>query len=140
MESPKADRGWPRFVLRYVEITVVLLAGMILLSMLLGALRTALAMPYPASWFPAIASIEMGLVMTLVMIIWLRLRRFGWPTTLEMSATMLVPALLAALLTQLQVADVGAAMLTEHIVMFVLMLAIMLRRRDEFQIRRPVRA
>lgn len=52
---------------------------------------------------------------------------------------MLAPALLAALLTQLGVVGIGVAMPVEHVVMFLLMLAVMVRRQDEFMRRRPVR-
>lgn len=136
----KADLSWKRFELRYLEITVVLLVGMVVLSMLLGVLRGAAGIEYPASWLPAIASIEMGVVMTVIMIGWLRVRRYGWATALEMSATMLAPALLAALLTQIGVVGIGVAMPVEHVLMFLLMLAIMVRRRDEFMTRRLARA
>lgn len=90
-DRPGADRSWRRFALGYVEITVVMLVGMVILSMLLGVLRGATGVGYPASWLPAIASIEMGVVMAVAMVVWLRIRRYGWATTLEMSAPCLRP-------------------------------------------------
>ncbi|WP_152360390.1 hypothetical protein [Microlunatus speluncae] len=138
MGSGSVDRPWLRFALRSVEFAAVLLVGMVLLAMLVSAVRGALGLTYPAEARGAMASVEMGVIMALIMIGWLRFRRFGWPTTLAMAATMLLPALVAAALTGIGVIALGTAMIFEHIAMFVLMLAVMLRRRDEFTIRRPV--
>jgi hypothetical protein len=139
MGSDSVDRPWLRFVLRYVEITLVLVVGMMLLSMAVAALRTSAGFSYPVGARAAMASVEMGVIMTVLMILWLRIFRFGWPTTLELSATMLIPALVAAALTQTGVIGIGPAMIFEHVAMFVLMLAVMLRRRGEFMVRRGAR-
>ena len=139
MESDSAGRPWLRFVLRYLEFTVVLLIGMMVLSMLVAALLGAVGFAYPVEARAAMASVEMGVIMTVILIVWLKIFRYGWPTTLELGATMLVPALVAAALTQTGVIGYGPAMIFEHVAMFVLLLAVMLRRRGEFTVRRGAR-
>jgi flagellar biosynthetic protein FliP len=81
---------------------------------------------------PKLTLAEMGLTMALGMGVWMRIRRHGWPATVEMSAVMLVPALLLIPVVWAGVMGAGAAMALEHILMFPLMLAVMLRRRDEY--------
>lgn len=139
MGSDSADRPRLRFALRYVEFILVLIIGMMLLGLLVEVLRGAAGLAYPIGIRAAMASVEMGVIMTVIIIVWLRIRRYGWPTALELGATMLVPALVAAALTQAGVIGYGLAMLLEHIAMFVLMLLAMLRRRAEFMVRRPLR-
>lgn len=139
MGSDSADRPRLRFALRYVEFTLVLIIGMMLLGVLVEVLRGAAGFTYPVDVRAAMASVEMGVIMTVIIIVWLRIRRYGWPAAMELGATMLVPALVAAALTQAGVISYGLAMLLEHIAMFVLMLLAMLRRRAEFMVRRPLR-
>ncbi|RIQ13600.1 hypothetical protein [Jiangella rhizosphaerae] len=125
-------RRWARFAGHYVEMVVAMLAGMFVLG---GALRAALAaggVDYSMDRYPEIVLVEMGLTMTVAMAAWMRVRRHGWPATLEMSAAMLMPAFVATALVVLDVTSAGTAMTVEHVAMFPLMLAVMLRRRDEY--------
>jgi hypothetical protein len=70
--------------------------------------------------------------MAVAMLGWMRFRGHGWAATLEMSGAMLVPAIAAVPLIALGVLDGGTAMTAEHVAMFSLMLAVMLRRREEY--------
>ena len=70
--------------------------------------------------------------MAVGMMAWMRFRRQGWATTLEMSGAMLAPAIAVVPLVALGVLTAGAAMALEHVVMFPLMLAVMLRRRADY--------
>ncbi|TDD66828.1 hypothetical protein E1262_21095 [Jiangella aurantiaca] len=127
-----ATRRWTRFAGHYVEMVVAMLAGMFVLG---GALRAALAaggVAYSIDRYPEVVLVEMGLTMTVSMAAWMRVRRHGWAATVEMSAAMLVPALIATALVLLNVISAGTAMIVEHVAMFPLMLAVMLRRRDEY--------
>ncbi|HET6529011.1 MAG TPA: hypothetical protein VFH03_00135 [Actinoplanes sp.] len=74
----------------------------------------------------------MGVTMAVGMMAWMRFRRQGWATTLEMSGAMLAPAIAVVPLVALGVLTAGAAMALEHVVMFPLMLAVMLRRRADY--------
>jgi putative intracellular protease/amidase len=125
-------RRWRRFALHYLEMVVAMVAGMVVLG---GALRVVLAaagVEYSMARFPELMILEMGLTMALGMTAWMRYRGHGWPSTLEMSAAMLVPAVAVVPPVWLGVLDGGAAMAIEHLAMFPLMLAVMLRRRDEY--------
>ena len=125
-------RGWGRFALHYLEMVVAMVAGMAVLG---GALRVVLAaagVEYSMARFPELMILEMGLTMALGMTAWMRYRGHGWPSTLEMSAAMLVPAVAVVPPVWLGVLDGGAAMALEHVAMFPLMLAVMLRRRAEY--------
>jgi len=128
----ETTRSWWRFALHYLEMVLAMLVGMFVLG---GAIRAVLAVAgveYSMARFPELVILEMGLTMALGMAAWMRFRGHGWPTTLEMSAAMLVPAAVMVPLVWLEVLDGGAAMMLEHVVMFPLMLAVMLRRRDEY--------
>lgn len=125
-------RRWLRFALHYLEMVVAMVAGMVVLG---GALRVVLAaagVEYSMARFPELMILEMGLTMALGMTAWMRYRGHGWPSTLEMSAAMLVPAVAVVPPVWLGVLGGGAAMALEHVAMFPLMLAVMLRRRDEY--------
>jgi hypothetical protein len=125
--------GWGRFALHYVEMVAAMFAGMLVLG---GALRAVLAVAdvsYSMRSHPELTILEMGLTMAVGMGAWMRFRRHSWARTLEMSAAMLVPAVAVVPLVVLDVMSAGAAMTVEHIAMFPLMLAVMLRRRDEYR-------
>lgn len=132
-EGPARSRGGRgRFAFHYLEMVAAMFVGMVVLG---GALRAALAVTgaaYSMESQPELMILEMGLTMAVGMSAWMRFRGHGWTSTLEMSAAMLVPAAAVALLVVLDVMSAGAAMTVEHIVMFILMLAVMLRRRDEY--------
>jgi flagellar biosynthetic protein FliP len=113
-------------------MVVAMFAGMLVLG---GALRGVLALAgvdYSMDRHPELMILEMGLTMAVGMGAWMRFRRHGWASTLEMSGAMLVPGVLVVPLVALDVMSGGAAMTVEHIAMFPLMLAVMLRRRDEY--------
>jgi hypothetical protein len=71
--------------------------------------------------------------MTLPMIPWMRWRGHGWRPSLEMAASMVVPAMgVVALLETGVLEDVGLLMLVEHVVMFAAMFAVMIVRPEEY--------
>lgn len=125
-------RGWLRFAGHYLEMVVAMLVGMFILG---GALRAVLAVAdvaYSMDRYPEVVTLEMGLTMAVAMLGWMRFRGHGWAPTLEMSGAMLAPAIAAAPLIALEVLDAGTGMMVEHVAMFTLMLAVMLRRREEY--------
>jgi hypothetical protein len=113
------------FIRHYVEMIVVMFAGMALL------------------WAPADLLIDtrptaamlgtMAFTMTAPMVPWMRWRGHRWQPTLEMAASMVVPAL--AMLTLLAadvVSDAGVLLGVEHVAMLAGMFVVMLARRSEF--------
>jgi flagellar biosynthetic protein FliP len=124
--------GSGRFVRHYLEMVVAMLAGMVVLG---GALRVVLAVAgveYSMLRFPELTIIEMAVTMVLGMAGWMWFRGHAWAATLEMSGAMVVPAVAVLVPVWLGVLAAGPAMAVEHVAMFVLMLAVMLRRRDEY--------
>jgi hypothetical protein len=114
-----------RFVRHYVEMVVVMFAGMALL------------------WAPADLVVNtnptgamlatMAFTMTAPMVAWMRWRGHLWRPTLEMAGAMVVPTLaMLALLARDVVTDAGVLLGAEHVVMLAAMLGVMLARRDEY--------
>ena len=131
---PRLTRDFAR---HYVEMVVVMLAGMALLSM-------------PARWatdalLPAVSGDDttlmlarMAAAMTLPMVPWMRWRGHGWRPCLEMVAAMIVPAIaVIALFEGGLVESVGLLMTLEHAAMFIAMFAVMIARPDEYSHARP---
>jgi hypothetical protein len=113
-------------------MVVAMFAGMLVLG---GALRGVLAaagVAYSLGRYPELVALEMGVTIAVGMGAWMRYRRHGWASTLEMSGAMLVPAVAVVPLVWLDVLDGGTAVILERVAMFPLMLAVMLRRRDEY--------
>ena len=112
-----------RFARHYVEMVVVMFAGMALL------------------WTPATLVVNtdgdaamlttMAVTMTAPMVAWMRWRGHRWQPTLEMAAAMIVPTLGALALLAVEV-DAGLLMGLEHVAMLGGMLAAMLARRAEY--------
>ncbi|XVQ14251.1 DJ-1/PfpI family protein [Spirillospora sp. CA-255316] len=131
-EPTGGRRGWLRFAGHYVEMVLAMFAGMFLLG---GALRAVLAVAdvtYSMERDPELVILEMGLTMTAGMAVWMRYRGHGRAAVLEMSAAMLAPAVVVVPLVRLEALGGHAAMTVEHVAMFPLMLAAMLRRREEY--------
>src|SRR3954469_8614757 len=85
------------FVRHYVEMVVVMFAGMIVLG--LPGEAALHAMGSGSSELqadaPALVFLGMATTMTLPMVAWMRFRGHRWQPTLEMAASMIIPTLLA---------------------------------------------
>lgn len=125
-------RRWLRFAGHYLEMVVAMFAGMIVLGGALRAVLAAAGVAYSLGRYPELVVLEMGLTMAVGMGAWMRYRRHGWASTLEMSGAMLAPAVAVVPLVWLDVLGAGAAITLEHVAIFPLMLAVMLRRRGEY--------
>jgi flagellar biosynthetic protein FliP len=114
-----------RFAFHYLEMVVAMVLGMVLLGMAVDAVADI------DGTGPML--IEMGVIMTIPMVAWMRVRGHEWRPTLEMAASMVLPTLGAlALLWSGLVEGTGALMVIEHAVMLPSMLVAMLLRRDEY--------
>jgi hypothetical protein len=123
------------FARHYVEMVIVMFAGMAVLGLPAGWAMTAMGTSWdelqsdvPAAMFGA-----MALTMVVPMVAWMRFRGHGWRANGEMSLSMVLPTLGAiALLSTDAVEDVGALLLAEHVVMLLAMLGAMLLRPSEY--------
>lgn len=114
--------NWRRFALHYLEMVLAMFAGMFLLGLVTG--RWDLG---PEAGYLVMAT-NMSIGMAVVML----LRGHSWPRTLEMCAAMYAPALVAFPLFWAGVLDDHGLMMVTHVIMFPLMLAVMLLRREEY--------
>jgi hypothetical protein len=114
-----------QFIRHYVEMVLVMFAGMALL------------------WMPADLIVDtkptgamlatMAFTMTAPMIPWMRRRGHSWQQAIEMAGSMVVPTLaMLALLAADVVTDAGVLLGAEHVAMLAGMLVVMLARRDEY--------
>src|ERR1700754_2815667 len=115
-------RKLARFVGHYLEMVIAMVVGMIALGPL-----------WPAEW---VARTEMHAVvmatnMTVVMALWMRIRRHSWPRIMEMSEAMYLP--FGALLVPYWMGALSAMglMVAAHVIMLPLRLAAMVWRRSE---------
>ncbi|WP_431916092.1 hypothetical protein [Nonomuraea jabiensis] len=124
----RTGRRWGRFALHYVEMIVAMFVGMLALGMLQSALGLSLSHEQQ----PELAYLVMAVDMSIGMAAWMRIRRHGWASTLEMCAAMFVPVVPLFPLLWLGAIDAGTMMTAAHVAMLPLMLAAMLRRLDEY--------
>jgi hypothetical protein len=130
MSAPTRD-----FARHYVEMVIVMFAGMAVLGLPAGWAMTAMGTSWdelqsdvPAAMFGA-----MALTMVVPMVAWMRFRGHGWRANGEMSLSMVLPTLGAIALLSADVAeDVGALLVAEHGVMLLAMLGAMLLRPSEY--------
>jgi hypothetical protein len=122
------------FIRHYIEMVVVMFAGMIVLGLPGEAALKAIGsgtseLRHDA---PAIVFLGMMATMTIPMVAWMRYRGHRWQPTLEMAASMIIPTLIAIALLAAGVVSFEALMGLEHVAMLLGMLAAMLLRIDEY--------
>jgi hypothetical protein len=122
-----------QFIRHYLEMVAVMFAGMTVLGLPAGWALGALG----SSWSeltdtaPAAMLALMATTMTVPMVGWMRYRGHSWRANTEMAASMVLPTVAAVALTSV-VADTGAVLVGEHVVMLLGMLGVMLARPAEY--------
>jgi hypothetical protein len=120
------------FARHYVEMVVVMLAGMGLLALPARWATDALLPEVPGD-DPTLMLARMAATMTLPMIPWMRWRGHGWQPCLEMAGAMIVPAMGVIALLEVGVVEaVWLSMTIEHVAMFGAMFGVMIARPDEY--------
>jgi hypothetical protein len=130
MSAPTRD-----FARHYVEMVIVMFAGMAVLGLPAGWAMTAMGTSWDElqSDAPAAMFGLMAMTMIVPMVAWMRFRGHGWRANGEMSLSMVLPTLGAIALLSADVAeDVGALLVAEHGVMLLAMLGAMLLRPSEY--------
>ncbi|WP_106400246.1 hypothetical protein [Actinocorallia populi] len=122
---------WRHFFRHYLEMIAAMLVGMAVFGALVRGALVLVGLEFPADR-PELTLLEMSFDMTAGMTLWMRYRGHGWPATLEMAASMIVPALVLLPFLWLDMLTGDTAMLLEHVLMLPLMLLVMLRRREEY--------
>jgi hypothetical protein len=133
MTTPTTLRGpaLRRFVRHYLEIVVAAVVGMVVLepveSMLLNAIGWAELVARPEAY-----TLVMATNMTVAMAAWMRVRGHRWAATAEMAVAMYAPFLVLFPPLWLGVLSVTGLMVAGHVLMFVAIAMVMLRRRDGY--------
>jgi hypothetical protein len=122
------------FIRHYVEMVVVMFAGMIVLGLPGEAALQAMGSGTSElrADAPALVFLGMATTMTVPMVTWMRFRGHRWQPTLEMAASMIIPTLVAIALLATGLAGFSALMGLEHVAMLLGMLIAMLLRVDEY--------
>jgi hypothetical protein len=122
------------FIRHYIEMVVVMFAGMIVLGLPGEAALKAIGSGTSELRNDAPSMVFLGMMttMTVPMVAWMRYRGHRWQPTLEMSASMVIPTLAAIALLGAGAASFGTLMGLEHIAMLLGMLVAMLLRVDEY--------
>jgi hypothetical protein len=130
-DAPRGAGSNRAFVTHFIEMVVVMLAGMGLFSGL-AALAFAAAGSSLTDQSGAFRVVLMGFNMTVPMVAWMSLR--GHPTgrSAEMALAMLAPTFMAAVLVHAGVLDAMTGLGIQHAVMVPAMLAVMLWRYDAY--------
>ena len=122
------------FIRHYIEMVVVMFAGMIVLGIPgeagLKAIGSGTAQLRDNA--PALVFLGMAATMTIPMVAWMRFRGHTWQPCLEMAASMIIPTLVAIALLATGAARFGTLMGLEHIAMLLGMLIAMLLRPSEY--------
>jgi hypothetical protein len=122
------------FIRHYIEMVVVMFAGMIVLGLpgeaALKAIGSGTSQLRDDA--PSVVFLGMAATMTVPMVAWMRYREHRWQTTLEMAASMIIPTLVAIALLGADVLGFGTLMGLEHVAMLLGMLVAMLLRLDEY--------
>jgi hypothetical protein len=123
------------FVRHYLEMVAAMFIGMVVLGAPgeLGLHAIGSSSSELQDDAPALLLLGMAFTMTVPMVGWMRFRGHGWPASMEMAASMLIPtAGVIALLGAGLVEGMGALMTIEHVAMLAGMFAAMLLRREEY--------
>ena len=122
-----------RFLRHYLDMVVIMFLGMAVLWIPTEAALAAIGgVEDLHDDAPALMLLAMAFSMTVPMVAWMRLKHHhGWPASLEMAASMVVPTL-AAIAAHAAGADFDTVLGAEHVVMLAAMFGVMLLRRDEY--------
>ena len=122
------------FIRHYVEMVVVMFAGMLALGLPAeaGLLAIGSGTSELKDGAPAAVFLGMAATMTIPMVAWMRFRGHRWQPTLEMAASMVIPTFAAIAMLAAGVASFGALMGLEHAAMLLGMLVAMLLRVGEY--------
>ena len=122
------------FIRHYVEMVVVMFAGMLALGLpgeaALQAIGSGTSQLRDDA--PSLVFLGMAATMTAPMVAWMRYRGHRWQPTLEMAASMIIPTFVAIGLLSAGVLGFEALLGLEHVAMLLGMLVAMLLRIDEY--------
>ena len=131
ISAPAPTTSKLAFARHYGEMVLVMFAGMVVLGGL-----TELGLAVAGSSIDDLSGglhiSLMALWMTVPMVAWMAYRGHTTAQNAEMAGSMIVPSILAAILTWAGAIDTGTGLAIQHAVMLPAMLGVMLWRYDEY--------
>ena len=126
---PLASTYWVR---HFAEMMLAMMVGMAILTYPVGALAGVLGYRDLNSELPAVATLVMAFEMTLPMVLWMGYRGHGRRGIVEMSAAMVVPAIVLVAVAEIGLIGTSGMVSTYHVAMLAAMVALLLYRRAEY--------
>jgi hypothetical protein len=116
----------------FFEMVIVMLLSMVLFGAAMSGVFALLGHGNLLH-YAALRGLLMTMYMVLGMSLWMRHRRHGWPSVLEMSAAMIVPYVLLVGPFSAGLLATGAFLGGMHVLMLPCMYVAMVRRREEYE-------
>jgi len=124
--------SWKRFARHYLVMVAAMYAGMLALDPLYAAVAAHAGYADPWTELPVASAMAMAINMTIPMVLLMLRHRHGAMATVEMAASMLVPAFTATGLYAVGALRPEQVMTVAHVAMFPAMLVVMLRRYSAY--------
>jgi hypothetical protein len=131
-ERPAQSRPRRSFWQHFIEMVIVMLLSMVLFGAAVSAVFALLGHGNLLH-YAALRGLLMTIYMVLGMSLWMRHRRHGWPSVLEMSAAMMVPYVLLVGPFAAGFLSKGTFLSAMHVLMLPCMYLAMVRSREEYE-------
>ena len=127
---PHRSHFWRHFI----EMAIAMVAGMALLGFPFRAILGSFGFTQDEAFvrFPEIVCLVMTFNMAVGMVAWMRLRGHPWRLTVEMTLAMCAATTVALGMFWLHIIAADPMIALMHVLMLPAMLAVMLRRREEY--------
>ena len=129
--EPSHSMSWRHFIQHFGEMVAAMVVGMAVLAPvwvgIFALLRCSSVLEHAD-----VHALVMATDMTIGMSLWMRHRGHGWASISEMAAAMYLPFLVLFVPYWAGLISDGAMLGGGHLLMLPFMLAVMLRRRDEY--------
>lgn len=123
---------WRRFARHFGEMMLAMVLGMVVLGLALEVVLAPLGASIGEASAPLMAAV-MAFNMTVPMVAWMHYgHRMAVVRSIEMTASMVLPTMLAVALYWLDAIASDGVLAVQHIVMIPAMLAVMLWRREAY--------
>lgn len=120
------------FTRHFLEMCLSMCLGFMILGGLFLVVFRAIGYSNPINQLPELSVLIGALNMTVPMAAWMRYRGMAWRPTIEMSAAMLIEAIVLISLGWLNILPISSLFLLQHILMMPAMLIPMLFRLDVY--------
>lgn len=130
-KSNLQDTSWRHLLRHFAEMVAAMVAGMVILGM---AVRLIFALFGHSDVLDRTEAqvVVMAVNMAIGMSVWMRYRRHGWVSIMEMDAAMIASFVVLLIPFWMGVLPEGAVMMVGHVLMLPVMALVMLRRRHEY--------